>query len=117
VKPYFEKHIYSVVDNKVKAFFEATTFNHYSDQSKNHLIMAVAELPILKNEESLTDNIKELRKTHPRSHEAWNELEVTFIKKAFENTNDLGFLSKAFKRSETSIKAFYEKMMKEQSGD
>ncbi len=117
VKPYFEKHIYSAIDNKVKAFFEEVTYNRFSEKSQLGLINAVAELPMAKGDETLSDNIKELRKTHPRSHEPWNDLEITFIKKAFENTNDLGFLSKAFQRSETSIKAFYEKMIKEQSGE
>ncbi len=113
IKPYFEKHFYSEIENKVNAFFATKTYNRLSETSQQSLIKAVNELPMQRSEEALTDNIKELRKTYPRSHEPWSDREILFIKKALDNTNDLQFLSKAFQRSDTSIKAVYEKMVKE----
>ena len=97
----------------MNAFFATKTYNRLSETSQQSLIKAVNELPMQRSEEALTDNIKELRKTYPRSHEPWSDREILFIKKALDNTNDLQFLSKAFQRSDTSIKAVYEKMVKE----
>lgn len=107
IKPYFEQNFYSIKENRISAFFDAEIFNHFTEQSKHHLTLAINTLPILKTEESLSENIKEIRKTHPRSHESWGELELVFIKKAFENTNDISLLSKIFQRSESSIRAIY----------
>lgn len=113
IKPYFEKHFYSNIENKVNAFFEGVSYNKLTEESKLSLIKAVAKLPMLRDDEELSDNIKELRKTHSRSHEPWSDREILFIKKAFDYSNDLQFLSHAFQRSDTSIKAMFEKLVKE----
>ncbi|MEO8148517.1 MAG: DNA helicase RecQ [Bacteroidia bacterium] len=116
IKPYFEKHFYSEIQDKVNSFFNAEPYNRFTETSQQGLIKAVAELPMLRNPEELSENVKELRKTHPRTYEPWQDREILFLKKAFDNTNDLEFLSKAFQRSDTSIKAVFEKFVKEGMG-
>lgn len=113
IKPYFEKHFYSEIQDKVHSFFNSESYNHFSEKSQQGLINAVAELPMVRNPEELSENVKELRKTYPRTYEPWQEREILFLKKAFDNTNDLKFLSKAFQRSDASIKAMYEKLLKD----
>ena len=115
IKPYFGKHFYLEIESKVSAFFDEENYNRFSETSKQSLTNAVAGLPMQRNEEELTENIKELRKTFARSHEPWSEREILFLKKAFENTNDLQFLSKAFQRSEGSVKAMYEQLLKKKN--
>ncbi|MBK9671221.1 MAG: DNA helicase RecQ [Bacteroidetes bacterium] len=110
---YFEKHFYANTQQQVQDFFAAPYYNHLNESSKQNLKRAVSSLPILKSGETLTDAVRELRKTFPRSHETWTDQEIAYYREAFKHTNDLNFLTSVFLRSENSIKAMYTNLLKQ----
>ena len=78
--------------------------------------IAVRNIPIEKETSSITNqNIIELRKSYPRSHEPWNEKEIILFHEAIRQTNDMEFLSQVFQRSPNSIKAAYENTLKQKA--
>ena len=110
---YFEKNIYKEITQQLDNFFFPPVYNHFSETARKTLHDSVNNIPIEKPTEALTNqNIVELRKTYPRSHEPWKNKEVTLFHETVQQTNDIDFLSLVFQRSPNSIKAAYEQMIK-----
>ena len=110
---YFEKNIYKEITQQLDNFFFPPVYNHFSETARKTLHDSINNIPIEKPTEALTNqNIVELRKTYPRSHEPWKNKEVNLFHETVQQTNDIDFLSLVFQRSPNSIKAAYEQMIK-----
>ena len=84
-----------------KEYFIEPTFNEISDTEAEVFEAEIKNWPMIK--EVVPDNQKESRKKYPRAFEPWEEKEVNFLTELLDKTNDAYYLSKLFRRSESSI--------------
>jgi ATP-dependent DNA helicase RecQ len=89
-------------------FFNDEVYNHLTQPAIKSIEETIRKLPVIRPTESITnDFILSLRHEFPRSYEPWNEPEITLLKSAINQTNDLSLLAQLFERHPNTIKTFY----------
>ena len=107
-----QKTILNPENKQSESFFNPPLYNKLSDESRESLKNAVAQLPVHRPD-SVIDNpyIMEQRKTFRRAYEHWSEKEEEIFLNAIQHTNDIDFLSSVFQRNPGNLKSFLKKKL------
>jgi ATP-dependent DNA helicase RecQ len=122
IKPFYTLHEKKLKEDKKKAseekgtaemekrinaerYFNSNTKNQLSKEEWTLITNKIMAIPFHKSPDTLSDFIKELRKTYYRSHEPWSKEEEETLEWVIRNCNDLDKIVKLFGRSENSIVA------------
>jgi hypothetical protein len=93
------------------AYFKNEKFCKLSSKAITQLKEKIDALGIVKQPDTLSENIIKARTLFPRAYEPWSEKEIEYLGKAILYTNDLKILGFCFQRAGNSIEAVGKKLI------